>query len=68
MKDRPKPFSILRLHSFDERCWGVVDAVGSLVDVDGLSMKMTRHEASELAAKLNDRDGDHKPRAMVRSG
>lgn len=49
-----RPFSAIRLHDFDERCWGVVNGDGALVDVDGLSMKLTKAEAQALAAKMNE--------------
>ncbi|GLK79589.1 hypothetical protein [Methylopila turkensis] len=54
MRQPQKPYRIRKLHDFGDRCWGVVDANGALVDVDGLSMKLQREEAEILAARLND--------------
>ncbi|MFD1705118.1 hypothetical protein ACFSCV_19095 [Methylopila henanensis] len=54
MRQPQKPYRIRKLHDFGDRCWGVVDARGALVDLDGLSMKLQREEAETLAEKLNE--------------
>lgn len=54
MQDACGPFSVIRLHRFDARCWAVVDANGAIALNDGkLLMRLTKAEADELAAENN---------------
>lgn len=53
--------SIIRLHNRDEFCWGVVDEKGALLNLNGLSMRLTRDEAQIIADDRNATSGADLP-------
>lgn len=54
MEEVRRSHSIIKLHDRDDYCWGVVDARGGLLNLNGLSMRLTRQEAQIVA---DDRNG-----------
>ncbi len=53
MPSRAQPHSIIKLHNYGERCWGVVNERGALLSFNGLSMQLTRAEAQIIADGRN---------------
>lgn len=52
MSGKGTSFSIIRLNGSPEG-WGVVNASGALVHINGMAIRLTRERAVEIAAHLN---------------